>query len=362
MANKKIKKLILEVVDNQLKRNDPPCTREALEQLLSAGYTQKEAKEKIGAVVLEEIYDILKEGREFDEQEYAMALEDMVEQCIDYEDCHHISDEWDEISELIQAGYEASKKNKYPVMTRKWMKAWELVKQMVVQDDTRTSIRDLDEETDYAYDLSGWLQDMEMKLLNAGEHEKRLQFCTEILRLFVWEDNNDWDVYMEGGFQVAVGESLYALGRKEEAQNWFIQWLEKTPHDTDAIAGYSRYLMSDGKAENAYKMLKDEIEGLECTCDNDILFLCLIECTEQLGKTAERDIYQKKYDQFKDKVDAEMEAMEKRMEENWTTPFFDRFSPADPVQQTVVKGAKIYPNDPCPCGSGKKYKKCCGRK
>ena len=29
---------------------------------------------------------------------------------------------------------------------------------------------------------------------------------------------------------------------------------------------------------------------------------------------------------------------------------------------TVVKAAKVYPNDPCPCGSGKKYKKCCGRK
>ncbi|MCD8045633.1 MAG: SEC-C domain-containing protein [Clostridiales bacterium] len=28
---------------------------------------------------------------------------------------------------------------------------------------------------------------------------------------------------------------------------------------------------------------------------------------------------------------------------------------------TVVKPEKIYPNDPCPCGSGKKYKKCCGR-
>ena len=23
---------------------------------------------------------------------------------------------------------------------------------------------------------------------------------------------------------------------------------------------------------------------------------------------------------------------------------------------------KVYPNDPCPCGSGKKYKACCGRK
>ena len=26
------------------------------------------------------------------------------------------------------------------------------------------------------------------------------------------------------------------------------------------------------------------------------------------------------------------------------------------------ESAKIYPNDPCPCGSGKKYKQCCGRK
>lgn len=31
------------------------------------------------------------------------------------------------------------------------------------------------------------------------------------------------------------------------------------------------------------------------------------------------------------------------------------------ISTTVVKGDKIYPNDPCPCGSGKKYKKCCGR-
>lgn len=28
---------------------------------------------------------------------------------------------------------------------------------------------------------------------------------------------------------------------------------------------------------------------------------------------------------------------------------------------TIRKGAKIGRNDPCPCGSGKKYKKCCGK-
>jgi preprotein translocase subunit SecA len=28
--------------------------------------------------------------------------------------------------------------------------------------------------------------------------------------------------------------------------------------------------------------------------------------------------------------------------------------------KTVVKNAKVGRNEPCPCGSGKKYKKCCG--
>ncbi len=33
--------------------------------------------------------------------------------------------------------------------------------------------------------------------------------------------------------------------------------------------------------------------------------------------------------------------------------------PKGPVKRME---AKVYPNDPCPCGSGKKYKQCCGRK
>ncbi len=37
----------------------------------------------------------------------------------------------------------------------------------------------------------------------------------------------------------------------------------------------------------------------------------------------------------------------------------DDSGPKKPIQR---KEEKIYPNDPCPCGSGKKYKQCCGRK
>jgi uncharacterized protein YecA (UPF0149 family) len=32
------------------------------------------------------------------------------------------------------------------------------------------------------------------------------------------------------------------------------------------------------------------------------------------------------------------------------------------VRPIVNESPKVGRNDPCPCGSGKKYKKCCGRK
>lgn len=37
-----------------------------------------------------------------------------------------------------------------------------------------------------------------------------------------------------------------------------------------------------------------------------------------------------------------------------------KFALEQKKSRTVIKGDKIGRNDPCPCGSGKKYKKCCG--
>ncbi len=42
-----------------------------------------------------------------------------------------------------------------------------------------------------------------------------------------------------------------------------------------------------------------------------------------------------------------------------TTTNKEEEGPRKPKQRAA---AKVYPNDPCPCGSGKKYKQCCGRK
>ena len=41
----------------------------------------------------------------------------------------------------------------------------------------------------------------------------------------------------------------------------------------------------------------------------------------------------------------------------------DDYSNDEPLHfsEPIIKGKKTYPNDPCPCGSGKKYKRCCGK-
>lgn len=54
-------------------------------------------------------------------------------------------------------------------------------------------------------------------------------------------------------------------------------------------------------------------------------------------------------------------------EDDYLIAFEDVCLSKDPIRETInqkrqiKKGKKIYPNDPCPCGSGKKYKKCCGK-
>lgn len=66
---------------------------------------------------------------------------------------------------------------------------------------------------------------------------------------------------------------------------------------------------------------------------------------------------------YKNMVDAQAEWLYELPE--WDAIFTKEQQRALYLEQkksgTIVKGEKIGRNDPCPCGSGKKYKKCCGR-
>ena len=65
MGNKRLKRTILQVVNNQMK--DPATTyvKEAYDKMRDMGYSSAEAKEAIAAVLLSEMYTMLGEMKEF---------------------------------------------------------------------------------------------------------------------------------------------------------------------------------------------------------------------------------------------------------------------------------------------------------
>ena len=65
---------LLEVVDNQLRDNQPPETRQTFERLCREGHPQSEAKRLIGVALSAEIYEILKKSTEFNRERYVNNL------------------------------------------------------------------------------------------------------------------------------------------------------------------------------------------------------------------------------------------------------------------------------------------------
>ncbi len=73
-VNYRLKALILEVVDNQLKDNNPPETKATLDRLIASGDSERQAREKIASVVVNYIYDILHDGKKFNVKKYIRDL------------------------------------------------------------------------------------------------------------------------------------------------------------------------------------------------------------------------------------------------------------------------------------------------
>lgn len=76
-SNPYLKHALLEAVDNQLRENNPPVVRKTFERLQTEGYTAKQAKEKIAAVLVEDIYDVMTTKNPHDEAAYKNRLEEL---------------------------------------------------------------------------------------------------------------------------------------------------------------------------------------------------------------------------------------------------------------------------------------------
>jgi hypothetical protein len=72
--NPHLQAAILQVVENQLRNNDPPQTGQTFKRLIQAGHSKKEAKRLIGCVVSAEIFDVLKKNEPFNLDRFIKCL------------------------------------------------------------------------------------------------------------------------------------------------------------------------------------------------------------------------------------------------------------------------------------------------
>lgn len=73
-TNPYLKAAFLEVVDNQLRDNNPPETKETLERLMREGYSAEEAKLLIAQAVAVEAYVVMKTKTTFNRERFVRNL------------------------------------------------------------------------------------------------------------------------------------------------------------------------------------------------------------------------------------------------------------------------------------------------
>ena len=79
-VNELLREQILQVVENQLKANDPPETKQTYKRLTESGISDEDARIYIGQCVAVEIYDVLENQQPFNQERFVSNLKKLPEE------------------------------------------------------------------------------------------------------------------------------------------------------------------------------------------------------------------------------------------------------------------------------------------
>ena len=210
------------------------------------------------------------------------------------------------------------------------LEAWELVKQLM-QDEGHANLDALDRAYTWTEPVFNWAQDLEQELYNVGLDdsaylEKRIAYGYELI-----DRSQGMNTLLIENTRQAIAESHYMLGDQETCDRLFQGWLDEDPTWGWGIIHWADcYHLGLGKGvpdlARAEAIIRQGLEHPGIRDRDDVLERAI-------------DIYQELGDNGKA---VELQAERRRL-------------------ATATRAVHVGRNDPCPCGSGKKYKKCCGK-
>ena len=236
------------------------------------------------------------------------------------------------IDDRMQEGYERLKGRSSSDTCRIWLNVWKDVVNLAKAQHAET-IYDFDEIFIGTQSVFNWVQDLKMELGNAGNEDRgffheRIKFCNEFFSVFPGEDSR-----INENMRRALAESFFNIGQEEKADSLFEKWLQDDPRWGWGWIGWSNcYSFDDRKDYARAEKLLNQALSIVNIRDREYILEKLAYIYRETGR--------------------KMEAKNIREDKN-----------KDAKNETAKGGikAKVGRNDPCPCGSGKKFKKCCGR-
>jgi len=219
-----------------------------------------------------------------------------------------------------------------------WLSAWEEIKNILATERIE-DLQLLQNKYKWSEFLSNYIQDVELELYNAGLEKKeyfhkRIKYCHEMIKFC----GRNEKLIIENAKR-AIATSYFELGDKKKGDELFSQWLDEDPTWGWGYIGWSRgYSFGTKKTKPDYT-----------------------KAEEIIRKAVERNDVRDKIDVLMEAIDiyVELNQNEKADELREEMELFEKSSRKTPVINMPYKADKVGRNEPCPCGSGKKYKKCC---
>ena len=288
------------------------------------------------------------------------------------------------LGDRIQEGYDAIEQREPVRAATVWLHAWSDVLRLC--DLTGIdSISEFDERFSMYQSLFNWSGDLEDELWNAGREDPRflharIAVCEEALRRFPNEDQ-----LMVENRRRAVAESYFALGETVKAEGLFEQWLEADPCWGWGWIGFADlYFFAENRPKDydrAEELLKRGYATPGVRDRQDIADR-LVMLYRETGRNQEADALAAEARRtgrsnagvsVRRTIDL-VDAGERAVVRDTTTATFEGeglplarmaeiVAALDTARPSIApwRATKVPRNAPCPCGSGRKYKKCCGR-
>jgi hypothetical protein len=212
-----------------------------------------------------------------------------------------------------------------------WLDAWNDV--LVLADKAQPdTLAEFDERFGGTQLIFNWIQDFESVLHNAGlkqpeYHRRRLDVCEEFLRRF------SVDSQIVENMRRSIAEIWFDIGEPVKGDELF-----RLSLDVDPQWGWGWIAWSDQYALFARPQHKDLAKAE-----------ALLKCGLAVENVRDREDIVERLALIKEESGGKVNRPDEAVEAS------------PPAERPAAHVNKPGRNEPCPCGSGKKYKKCCGR-